>query len=315
MEMDVLYTGIVEKSTGSWYRVRTDADERCECKMKGKFRLEGSKSTNPIAVGDIVDFMLEKDGIGVISAIHERKNYIIRKSTNLSKQSHVLAANVDQAILIVSLRDPETLTFFADRFLITAEAYSIPVTIIVNKIDLLDDQGTEELDEWTEMYTSCGYHVIPASVKDNIGIDDIRKILDGKTSVLSGNSGVGKSSIVNKIDPNLNLRTKEVSHSHHKGQHTTTYAELYPLSFGGNIIDTPGVKAFGLLDMQDDNISHYFPEMRAVMHNCQYNNCSHLHEPNCAVITAVEEGKIFLKRYESYIAMVDDRNDKHRKAH
>lgn len=314
MEVDILYTGIVEKSTGSWYRVRTEADERAECRMKGKLRLEGSKSTNPIAVGDSVDFKLENDGTGVICTIHERKNYIIRRSTNLSKQSHVLAANVDQAVLIVSLRDPETLTFFADRFLITAEAYNIPVIIVVNKIDLLDEQGLAELDEWTEMYTSCGYRVMPASVKDEIGIEEIRQMLEGKTSVLSGNSGVGKSSIVNKIDPALNLRTKEVSHSHHKGQHTTTYAELYPLSFGGNIIDTPGVKAFGLLDMQDDNISHYFPEMRGLMHQCQYRNCTHLHEPKCAIIDAVEDGRIFLKRYESYVAMVDDGNDKHRKS-
>ena len=314
METDILYTGIVEKSTGSWYRVRTEDNKRCECRMKGKLRLEGSRSTNPIAVGDIVDFMTERDGVGVISKIHPRRNYIIRRSTNLSKQSHVLAANVDQAVLIVSLRDPETLSFFADRFLITAEAYSIPVIIVINKTDLLDEKGLAELEEWTNMYTSCGYRVMPASVTDNIGIEEIRLMLEGKTSVLSGNSGVGKSSIVNKIDSALNIRTKEVSQSHHKGQHTTTYAELFPLCFGGNIIDTPGVKAFGLLDMQDDNISHYFPEMRAVMHNCQYSDCTHLHEPNCAVISAVEQGDIYLKRYESYIAMVDDGNDKHRKA-
>jgi ribosome biogenesis GTPase / thiamine phosphate phosphatase len=310
-----VFTGLVEKSTGSWYKVRCNSGERYDCKIKGKFRMADLKSTNPIAVGDMVDFTLENDNTGVIITIHQRKNAIIRKASNLSKQSHILASNVDQALLTVTLRQPRTLTNFVDRFLVSAEAYDIPVIIVINKIDILKKKDEAELNEWVDMYTSCGYKVVTTSVIDNIGLDTVKELLRDKTTVLSGNSGVGKSSMINAIDSTLELKTKEVSKSHRKGQHTTTYAELYPLAFGGNIIDTPGVKAFGLLDMQDDNIGHYFPEMRNLMHLCQYNNCTHLHEPNCAVMEAVAEGIIHVKRYESYIAMVEDANEKHRKGH
>jgi len=311
--MKTEFTGIVAKSTGSWYKVVTANGDCFDCRIKGKLRLKGFKTTNPVAVGDTVDFFAEDATTGVIASIHERKNAIIRKASNLSKQSHIIAANVDQAMLIISLRQPQTLNTFVDRFLVSAEAYGIPVVIVVNKIDLLEDE--HELTEWKSIYEPCGYTVLPVSVLREEGIGEVENVLRGKITVLSGNSGVGKSSLINKIDSNLDLKTNAVSQSHAKGQHTTTFAELFELAGGGSVIDTPGVKAFGLLDMQSDNIGHYFPEMRQLMHECQYSDCTHMHEPNCAVMKAVEDGAIHVKRYESYIAMCEDKNDKHRKGY
>jgi ribosome biogenesis GTPase / thiamine phosphate phosphatase len=315
MEKESSYTGIVEKSTGSWYRVRTESGQAFNCTIKGKFRLAGIKSTNPVAVGDKVDIVLEADGAGVINRIHTRRNYIIRRSSNLSRESHVLASNIDQAFIIVTVRSPRTLTNFIDRFLVTAEAYSIDAVIIVNKTDLLDEAGSAELESWRSMYQGCGYRLETASAVTGAGVSTLKEMLAGKLTLLAGNSGVGKSSLVNCIDPALNLKTKEVSRSHKKGQHTTTFAELFPLAFGGYVIDSPGVKAFGLLDMDKDNISHYFPEMRRLMQHCQYSNCSHLHEPGCAVMQGLASGIIHPVRYQSYVAMVEDANEKHRKAH
>jgi ribosome biogenesis GTPase len=298
--------GVVIKSTGSWYSVLDEHKEMCECRIKGKFRLSGIKSTNPIAVGDNVEFEIEADGRGVINKIADRKNYIIRKSINLSKQSHILAANIDQALLIVTLALPRTSAGFIDRFLLTAEAYHIPVKIIFNKIDLFEQKELMgELDEFIAGYQKIGYECYKVSATQNKDIEILKQLTKDKTTLIAGHSGVGKSSIVNAMDTGLQLRVGELSEAHLKGKHTTTFAEMHPLSYGGFIIDTPGIKELGLVDMNKEEISDYFLEMRAIRNNCKFNNCLHLNEPKCAVIEAFEKGDIAASRYNSYLSIMN----------
>lgn len=306
--------GLVIKSTGSWYNVRNDDGEIIACKIRGKFRIKGIKTTNPLAVGDKVDYSFdEKTGQGVIMAIEPRKNYIIRKSINLSRQAHILASNIDQALLLVTLASPKTYPEFIDRFLVSAEAYSIPAKIIFNKIDLYDKATLEEMHDLINTYTKIGYECFSISAKKNKGVSEIEKLMAGKISVLAGHSGIGKSTLINTIQPGLNLKTSEISDYHDSGMHTTTFPEMHPLDNKGYIIDTPGVKGFGVIDLEKEEISHFFPEMFAVLEHCQYYNCTHSHEPNCAVKQAVQEGEISQSRYKSYInLLVGDEDEKFR---
>ncbi len=297
--------GVVIKSTGSWYTVLSQSGT-IECRIKGVFRIKGIKTTNPIAVGDNVDFEMEADGRGVIHAIDDRKNYIIRKSINLSKQSHILAANVDQAMLVVTLAFPRTSAGFIDRFLLTAEAYHIPTKIIFNKIDLFadDEKAMLDLNNFIAVYERIGYSCYKVSATEKIAIEELKKLTKGKTTLISGHSGVGKSTLVNAIDSNLDLKVGEISNAHNKGKHTTTFAEMHPLSYGGFIIDTPGIKELGLVDMEKEEIGDYFPEMHTIKNDCKFNNCIHLNEPKCAIISAVEKGEIALSRYNSYVSII-----------
>lgn len=277
-----------------------------DCRIKGLFRIKEIKSTNPIAVGDWVDFEIEEDGRGVIHSIDERKNYIIRKSINLSKQSHIIAANMDQALLIVTLAMPRTSTGFIDRFLLTAEAYHIPVSIIFNKIDLFEeDDVMKDVDDFISVYERIGYKCYKVSAIDNRSCDLLMSLTKDKTTLFSGHSGVGKSTLINRMDANLDLKVGAISEAHSKGKHTTTFAEMHQLSYGGYIIDTPGIKELGLVDMEKEEISAYFPEMRAIRHQCKFNNCLHLNEPKCAVIAAVENGDIAASRYNSYLGIMN----------
>ena len=306
--------GIVLKSTGSWYKVKIESGKTFDCRLIGKMREDGIRSTNPIAVGDKVDFEIDTDTNGIIKSIHNRKNYIIRRSSNLSKESHIIAANIDNAFLMVSLRSPKTPTQFIDRFLVSAEAYQIPVTIVFNKIDLYTETDLKVLRELEILYTSIGYECIQISVKNDININLIRDRLLNNVSLFSGNSGVGKSSLINILEPHLEIKTATVSKSHNKGTHTTTFAEMYELSSGGYIVDTPGLKGFGLHKMEMEEISHYFPEMFSLLGKCEYYNCTHIHEPGCEVINAVEEGRVHPSRYENYVGMVEDcKEDKYRR--
>jgi ribosome biogenesis GTPase len=311
--MSEVVKGTVVKSTGSVYIVNTDK-EQLSCKIKGKFRLKGARTTNPVAVGDKVDVELLPDepGSGVIVAIDERQNYIIRKSTNLSKESQIMAANIDQAILIATIRFPETTAEFIDRFLMTAEAYRINALIVINKTDLFDPVDKEIADEWTEIYQKIGYPCIQVSVEENINIDKIKNILKDKVTLLAGNSGVGKSSMINAIDPTLNLKTGAISDYHKQGKHTTTFAEMHTLSFGGYIIDSPGIRGFGLIDMDKDELSHFFPEIFKKSTECKFYNCTHIHEPGCAVLEAVESGEISYSRYRTYFNTFNEDNAKYR---
>lgn len=299
--------GVVLKSTGSWYHVReNETGQVYDCRIKGKLRIAGIKSTNPLAVGDIVDFELE-DGSetqGLVKGIEDRHNYIIRKSVNLSKRVHIIAANMDQALLVTTLVQPATSTGFMDRFLATAEAYGIPTIIVFNKSDLYDEDILDELDYRKAVYESIGYRCIITSATKGEGIAELKEALEGKTTLLSGHSGVGKSTLVNAVEPELNLRTAEVSTSHNKGQHTTTFAQMHPLSFGGDIIDTPGIKGFGLVNMEKEEMSHFFPEIFAVSQGCKFHNCLHVDEPHCAVKAALEGMKIAPTRYESYLSFL-----------
>jgi ribosome biogenesis GTPase len=299
--------GVVIKSTGSWYTVLSENKEIIECRIKGVFRIKGIKSTNPIAVGDQVDFEMEADGRGVIHAIAERKNYIIRKSINLSKQSHILAANVDQALLVVTLAFPRTSTGFIDRFLLTAEAYHIPTKIIFNKVDLFlqDEKAMQELNDFISVYQKIGYACYKVSATEKKDIELVQEVTKDKTTLISGHSGVGKSTLVNAMDANLNLKVGEISDVHNKGKHTTTFAEMHLLNYGGFIIDTPGIKELGLVDMKKEEIGDYFPEMHAIKDQCKFNNCLHLNEPKCAVIAAVENGTIAQSRYNSYLGIMN----------
>lgn len=302
--------GIVQKSTGSWYQVKSQQGKLYNCRIVGKLRLKGIKSTNPVAVGDVVDFELEPgEETGVIKRIHERKNYIIRKSVNLSKQVQIIAANLDQAVLIVTLDFPKTYPRFIDRFLVTAEAYDIPAVIVFNKVDLYDEEMMAELEYYTIAYLDAGCQVLHTAATENLGLEDFRETLKDKTSLLSGHSGVGKSTLINKVEPGLDLKTKPISETHLQGQHTTTFAEMFPLSFGGNIIDTPGIRGFGLVDMDKHEIGDYFPEIFRLKGKCRFNNCLHLNEPGCAVKEAVEENKIPYTRYESYVDFVENPDD------
>ncbi len=299
--------GVVIKSTGSWYTVLNEFDELLECRIKGVFRIKGIKSTNPIAVGDRVEFELEKDGNGVIHAIAERKNYIIRKSINLSKQSHILAANMDQAFLIATLALPRTSAGFIDRFLVTAEAYHIPVSLFFNKVDLFENDSAmmRELDDFISIYRAIGYSCYKTSVTKQEDIALLKTLTKGKVTLISGHSGVGKSTLVNHLDQRLHLRVGEISDVHLKGKHTTTFAEMHPLEYGGFIIDTPGIKELGLVDMKKVELSDYFPEMRVRKGNCKFNNCLHMNEPQCAIIKAVEDGQIAPSRYSNYLGIMN----------
>ena len=297
--------GVVIKSTGSWYTVLSEG-RIIECRIKGVFRIKDIKTTNPIAVGDNVDFEMEADGRGVIHAISDRKNYIIRKSINLSKQSHILAANVDQAMLVVTLAFPRTSAGFIDRFLLTAEAYHIPTKIIFNKVDLFLKDGNlmKELNDFIAIYEKIGYQCYKVSATESIDIEILRNLTKDKTTLIAGHSGVGKSTLVNAMDSNLDLKVGEISDAHNKGKHTTTFAEMHPLNYGGFIIDTPGIKELGLVDMEKEEIGNYFPEMHAIKNQCKFNNCVHVNEPKCAVIAAVENGEIAISRYTSYLGIM-----------
>jgi ribosome biogenesis GTPase len=308
--------GTVIKSTGSWYTVKTETEGTYACRVKGKLRLSGIKSTNPIAVGDVVRFEPEPgmDREGVITHIEPRKNYIVRKSVNLSKRTHIIAANVDLAVLIVTLDFPKTFPRFIDRFLVTAEAYDVPAAVVFNKTDLYSDAVMADLAFFTVVYQQAGYQVLHTSVEEKIGLEDFKTLLTGKTSLLSGHSGVGKSSLINTVEPGLDLKTKRISESHEQGQHTTTFAEMFSLSFGGEIIDTPGIKGFGLFDMAPQEIGDYFPEIFALKDQCKYHNCLHVEEPGCAVKAAAENNELAYTRYESYLSFIanDEQDDNYR---
>jgi ribosome biogenesis GTPase len=298
--------GIVVKSTGSWYEVMKPDLQIVNCRLKGKFRLQGLKHTNPVTVGDKVNFEMEPNNEnGVIFSIENRKNYIIRKASNLSKQTHIIASNIDQAILMVTIAFPTTSLGFIDRFLATAEAYHIPTTIIFNKVDLCTDGLEDVLNDTIHLYhNQVGYNYIKTSVNDQIGLDEVKALLKDKTTLVAGHSGVGKSSLLNGIEPNLNLKTGEISKSSFNGQHTTTFAQMHPLSFGGFIIDTPGIREFGVVDLNNAELSHYFKEMKPYIGKCKFNNCKHMNEPQCAVLEAIEQGIIPAERYQSYLSIM-----------
>lgn len=304
--------GIVIKSTGSWYTVKTEEGNLIESRIKGNLRLKGIRSTNPIAVGDHVEIVESNEDntigsqtVGLIHKILTRNNYIIRKSPNLSKESHIIAANIDQAFLIVTIQFPVTTTTFIDRFLVSAEAYRIPCHLIFNKTDLYNEEQTAAMNSLIEIYEMAGYQCLKISAKKEIGIDELKQMMTNKTNVFSGHSGVGKSTIINSLQSNIILKTGEISEAHFSGKHTTTNSEMYELDFGGYIIDTPGIKGFGVLEMEKEEISHYFPEIFRLLNECQYYNCTHTHEPHCAVKKSVEEGKIALSRYNSYLGLLE----------
>lgn len=296
--------GTVVKSTGSNYLVITEG-KIYNCKLKGKIRLDGRKTTNPVAVGDIVDVVIDNEKEASIIKIHPRKNYIIRKSLNLSKQAHIIASNLDQAILIATLVSPRTSLGFIDRFLITAEAYQIPAKLIFNKCDLLNYELIAYQKEIIDIYSKAGYGCFEISSLNKQQIKGLINVFKDKTTLVAGHSGVGKSTFINALEPRLNLKTGEISLAHLKGTHTTTFAELHVLSFGGNIIDSPGIKELGLVEMKKEEVGHYFPEIRAMMNDCKFNNCLHVNEPKCAIIRAVEEGKLSQERYISYIKILN----------
>lgn len=309
--------GLVIKNTGSWYIVRTGDGIEHNCKIKGNLRLKGFRCTNPVAVGDNVEIEVKDDGTAFIRSILPRRNYIIRRASNLSREFQILAANLDMAVLVASLVNPETSTVFIDRFLATAQAYRVPVTIVFNKIDLLSEPEDHELlDAIIYLYRSIGYSVVATSVETGEGIDTLRELLRQKMALFSGNSGVGKSSIINKLVPDARLRVGEVSAVHHTGMHTTTFSEMLdiPGNDAGHIIDTPGVKGFGTIDFEKSEVAHFFPEIFKVSMDCRYNNCTHTHEPGCAVLDAVEHSRISRSRYNSYLSIMEDSNpDKYRK--
>lgn len=307
--------GIVYKSTGSWYTVKTEEGDFYECRIKGKFRIKGIKSTNPVAVGDMVKFEIENLGdetVGVISEIKDRKNYIIRKSVKLSKQTHIIAANLDQVFLLVTLNNPKTYTIFIDRFLASAEAYDISAILLFNKIDTYDKEELAEVKYLAELYRSIGYHCIGISAVTGKNVDKVAELMKDKTSMFAGHSGAGKSTLINALEPNLQLKTAEISSQHLQGQHTTTFAEMYDIGFGARIIDTPGIKGFGMVDMEKDEIGDYFPELFELKANCKFNNCLHLDEPQCAVKEALENDKLAWSRYKSYVQMVTGEDDTYR---
>ncbi|MFA8300451.1 MAG: ribosome small subunit-dependent GTPase A [Hyphomicrobiales bacterium] len=301
--------GIVIKSTGSWYHVETTEGKVIECKLRGQFRIKGIKATNPIAVGDRVSFkMMSEKEIGFIHQIHARDNYIIRKATKLSKRSHILASNIDQAMLVVTLALPRTSTGFIDRFIVTAEAYHIPVCLIFNKIDLYNSDMKEDLKEIRRVYNELGYKTIEASATEEINLDEVKDSFKDKRTLISGHSGVGKSALINAIAPGMNLKVGEISDYHEKGKHTTTFAQMFSLPFGGHIIDTPGIKEFGLLDFDKAEVAGRFREFRALMHECKYSNCKHMQEPECAIKDAVAADIIAEWRYINYLNIMDDEN-------
>lgn len=304
--------GLVTKSTGSWYQVLGDDQQRYECRIKGKFRTKGIKTTNPIAVGDRVTIELEQEeGVAVITTLETRRNYIIRRSINLSKQTQIIGANLDLALLVVTLASPPTSMGFIDRFLVTAEAYSIPAVLVFNKLDLFSDGGLEILQEYQSVYTSIGYTCLSVSALEQTGLDELTALLRDKITLVSGHSGVGKSTLINALIPDVSLKTGQISSWSDKGKHTTTFAEMLPLPFGGNLIDTPGIRELGIVDIEPQELSHFFPEMRERLNQCRFNNCRHVNEPGCAIIDAVEEGDIELSRYESYLSMYHNEDSRH----
>lgn len=303
--------GIVIKSTGSWYLVKRTNGETIEARIRGKLRTKGLRTTNPVAVGDIVSLEKNEDNF-VITEIEERRNYIIRKSTNLSKEAHIIASNVDQALLIATINHPVTSAVFIDRILATTEAYNIPAILVFNKNDLYDNTDREKLTELIKIYSEIGYRCLQVSAITGQNITELRELLKDKITVLSGMSGVGKSTLINCIEPQLQLKTASISDSHDTGKHTTTFAEMFPLSEGGYIVDTPGVRSFGIIDMEKEEISHFFPEIFRLSEHCRFYNCTHIHEPGCAVIEAVQNGKISESRYWSYLSMMEESKEKYR---
>ena len=301
--------GTVIKSAGSVYEVRCDDGTTIECRVKGNFRLKGIKSTNPVAVGDYVKVSLRDDGTAYIVDILPRKNYLVRKASNLSKQSHILAANLDLCFLVVTVSHPVTSTTFIDRFLASAEAYRVPVVLLFNKIDLYNGDENDELEYLVALYESIGYKCLKVSAIDGSGVDELRAMMSGKVSLLAGNSGVGKSSLVNAISPLVAAKVGEISRIHDTGMHTTTYTEMFELMPGSYLVDTPGVKGFGSYNMDTEEIAHYFVEFFELSANCKYGNCTHTHEPGCAVLAALEEGRIAPSRYQSYLSMLEDKDE------
>lgn len=308
--------GLVIKNTGSWYTVKTNNGDFINCKIKGNFRLKGIRSTNPIAVGDNVDIVLNQEGTAFITHICERRNYIIRKSQNLSKQSHIIAANVDQALLIVTVNYPQTSTIFIDRFLATAEAYSVPVVLVFNKNDILTDEERHYQEMMVKLYSNIGYTCLIISATTGQGIEELTPLLQGKITLLSGNSGVGKSTLINRILPDANLRTSAISDAHNTGMHTTTFSEMIEMPNNGYLIDTPGIKGFGTFDIEPEELTSYFRDIFHFSKNCRFNNCTHTHEPGCAVLEAVKEHYISESRYQSYLSMLADKDEnKYREAY
>ncbi len=306
--MEQQFTGVVTRSTGSWYEVLSEG-QSYRCRLRGRMRLKGVRTTNPVVVGDEVECLTDEQGDHLITTIRPRRNYVIRRSSNLSKEAHVIAANVDQALLMVTLQQPETALEFVDRFLVTCEAYKVPVVLLLAKADLQDEAAVEA---FRAVYEPIGYRVVGVSTVTGEGVEEVHRLMVGRTTLLSGNSGVGKSSLVKCIDPTLDIRTGDISESHSKGRHTTTFSTMYPLREGGCLIDTPGIKGFGLIDIDQAELWHYFPELMHYGSECRFYNCTHTHEPGCAVIAALEAGAIAEVRYESYLKMLED-DDKYRK--
>ncbi|MCI7399140.1 MAG: ribosome small subunit-dependent GTPase A [Prevotella sp.] len=303
-------SGLVIRNTGSWYTVKTDdGGQLVDCKIKGNFRLKGIRSTNPVAVGDRVTIVPNQEGTAFITAIHDRRNYIIRKSSNLSKQSHIIAANVDLAVLVVTVNYPQTATTFIDRFLASAEAYRIPVVLVFNKTDLLTDEELHYQQMMIDLYDTVGYEAIALSAETGEGMEKLEAALKDKTTVMSGNSGVGKSTLINRLIPGVNLKTAEISDAHNQGMHTTTFSEMLQLPSGGYIIDTPGIRGFGTFDIEPEELTSYFKEIFHFSKDCRFNNCTHTHEPGCAVLKALEEHYIAESRYQSYLSMMDDKEE------
>ena len=308
-------TGIVYKSTGSWYTVKSLQGDFMECRIKGKFRMKGIKSTNPIAVGDVVDYDLDENSdviTGTINNIHERKNYIVRKSVNLSHQMHIIASNLDYVFLLITINNPPTTTNFIDRFLVTAEAYGIETILVFNKIDTYDEAMLDEQLFMQYIYQQIGYKCLKVSSTEGKGIEELKDMMKGKVTMFSGHSGVGKSTLVNAMEPSLHLKTKVISEQSKQGQHTTTFAEMYDLSFGAQIIDTPGIKGFGIVDMEKEEISGYFPEFFKLKDKCKFNNCLHKDEPKCAVKDALEKDEISYSRYNSYLKILEGDDETYR---
>lgn len=301
--------GLIIKNTGSWYTVKTDDGRIVESKVKGNFRLKGIRSTSPVAVGDYVDIIMNAEGTALISAIDDRKNYIIRKASNLSKQSQIIAANLDLALLVITIKQPETSTTFIDRFLAGAEAYRVPVVLVFNKTDLLNDEERRYQQQMVELYETIGYPCVEISAETGMGITQLQTLLKQKVTLVSGNSGVGKSTLINAIIPHADQRTAEISNAHGTGMHTTTFSEMIELTEGGYLIDTPGIKGFGTFDIEREELTSYFKEIFKFSKDCRFNNCTHTHEPGCAVIQAVENHYISASRYQSYLNMLEDKDD------